>query len=632
MLRPLLRYLLLRLVPITIVVNALLNGLVGLLQAHAWGSVPLRGARSVGADTAGTAFAVWFLTVLLVIPVARVEAKSGRVPGFGLKALGWPALHPGLTAFGFSTFASLGTSTVAVTLLAGAGMDSVSGNGFVALKAALAALSGGLAALVAGLIAILPEPRAADDPRWCRTPEAQGGRLNYPFDYIDTGGLAITKPEIGCSGTPTWQLVIRGTLSPEHVRSAFTDLATRYPIMTMRVQALDGIPPWTTRYRYAQDPRFAIDGVFRVLDLRKDPSRLAEVAREERSRPLDLFDAFPITLTMTITADDACHLFFRQHHAIADGRAFMALLADFRDYLEAARAGRRPAPEILAPVPRRSEIEPLGLAPARRALETMAGYGVLVRVHSRALLQPLFPLVQNEGADYSGENCTVHWIVPEQTLNDWHAARKRIGASLNSLLTGALFIAAQRWHREMGRKVGRTSSLVLMETRPRDRSFVSFSNHLAFPEVELRLDRVVDPVAAIRRVQAQMDRERRSHAAIRRLLAERHLIRLIPLVDLHRIALDSKRPTQSMSFSNLIPLSFPPIEGSGWVVDQVLITTPVQPRTGISLTVIRYNGRLTFNWNYKSTVVTREMTQAFARHFEGVLEETTGISAGATWR
>ena len=56
------------------------------------------------------------------------------------------------------------------------------------------------------------------------------------------------------------------------------------------------------------------------------------------------------------TGDDSCRLLFRQHHAIADGRAFIGLLADFAAFLEAARAGRRPPPEALAPIHRQSEL------------------------------------------------------------------------------------------------------------------------------------------------------------------------------------------------------------------------------------------------------------------------------------
>ena len=53
----------------------------------------------------------------------------------------------------------------------------------------------------------------------------------------------------------------------------------------------------------------------------------------------------------------------------------------------------------------------------------------------------------------------------------------------------------------------------------------------------------------------------------------------------------------------------------------MLITTPAAPRLGIALTVIRYGGRLFFNFNYKASAATREQTEELCRRFQGVLAE-----------
>ncbi|MGZ3427137.1 MAG: WS/DGAT domain-containing protein, partial [Polyangia bacterium] len=375
-------------------------------------------------------------------------------------------------------------------------------------------------------------------------------------------------------------------------------------------------------FAYVEDPSFAVDAIFRVVDARDDAA-LAALIHAEQNRHLDLFADFPVTLTLARTGDDRCRLIFRQHHAIADGRAFIGLLVDFAAFLEAARAGRRPTPEALAPIHRRGELEPLSLTPLRRVGWRLLGYANLVRMIFGALVRPTVPLSQNRSNDYTGDNGTVHWILGDDVLPAWNAARKRIGVSLNSLLTAALFAANQRWHRARGAPLGRTASSLVMETRPRDGGFVSFANHLATLDVVLPLDRLDDPVAMARAIQAQVDRQRRTNRPFKRLLAERALVLGMTVEQMQRIVFESKHPTYNLNFSNLIALDFPTLAGDGWLVDEVLITTPVTPRTGVALTAIRYHGRLVFNFNYKSTAATRPETEALCREFVAVVAELT---------
>ncbi|HWE29950.1 MAG TPA: condensation domain-containing protein [Polyangia bacterium] len=445
--------------------------------------------------------------------------------------------------------------------------------------------------------------------------------ITYPCDYVDKGGLAVTDNARGCSGTPTWQLVVAGALDAAHVRAALADVVARYPPLRCKVQALDGEPLRARRFAYVEDPEFDLDACFRVVDAR-DEATLAALVHEEQNRPLDLFRDAPLTLTLARTGDDSCRLFFRQHHAIADGRAFIGLLVDFAAFLDAARAGRRPAAEALARIDRKGELEPLRLPPARRFAWRLAGYVNLVRMILAALFRPVVPLLQNRSNDYSGDNGTVHWIIADDVLASWNAARKRLGVSLNSMLTAALFCANQRWHRARGAPLGRTSSTLVMETRPRDGGFVSFANHLATLDVELALGSIDDPAAMARAIQAQVDAQRRTNRPLKRLLAERAIVLGMPLAQLRRIVFESKHPSYNLNFSNLIALDFPTLGGDGgWRVDAVLITTPVTPRTGIALTAIRYNGRLAFNFNYKSSVVTRADTEALCREFQSVVAQ-----------
>jgi hypothetical protein len=446
--------------------------------------------------------------------------------------------------------------------------------------------------------------------------------VRYPCDYVDKGGLAVTDGARGCSGTPTWQLRVRGALDPAHVRVALADVAARYPSLATKIHALDREPLGARRFAYVEDPSFTVDAIFRVVEARDDAA-LAALVHAEQNRHTDLFADFPVTLTLARTGDDDCRLLFRQHHAIADGRAFIGLLVDFAAFLDAARAGRRPSPEALAPIHRRGELEPLSLTPLRRVGWRLAGYANLVRRIFGALLHPTVPLLQNRSNDYRGDNGTVHWILGDEVLSAWNAARKRIGVSLNSLLTAALFAANQRWHRARGAPLGHTTSTLIMETRPRDGGFVSFANHLATLDVALPLGSVDDPAAMARTIQAQVDRQRRTNRPFKRLLAERALVLGMTLRQMQRIVFESKHPTYNLNFSNLIALDFPTLGGDGWQVEQVLITTPVTPRTGIALTAIRYNGQLVFNFNYKSSAATRAETEALCHEFQTVVAELT---------
>src|SRR6185312_445380 len=255
------------------------------------------------------------------------------------------------------------------------------------------------------------------------------------------GGLAVSDNARGCSGTPTWQLVVAGALEPAHVRTALADVATRFPSLRCKVRALDAADPLAARrFAYVEDPAFSVDAIFPAVDAR-DEAALAALVHEEQNRPLDLFTDFPVTLTLARTGDEACRLLF----------------------LDDARAGRRPSPEALAPIHRRAELEPLGLPPVRRFGWRIAGYFNLARMIARALFRPVVPLAQNRSNDYTGDNGTVHWIVGDDVLDRWNAARKRLGVSLNSLLTAAMFAANQRWHRARGAPLGRTASTLVME-------------------------------------------------------------------------------------------------------------------------------------------------------------------------
>jgi hypothetical protein len=431
----------------------------------------------------------------------------------------------------------------------------------------------------------------------------------WPCDSIDKVCIAGTDAAMGCSVTPTWMLEVRGALEPARVEQALTAVAARYPSLKTRVQRVDGAG---RRLRYATDPAFRPGDLFELVEA-PDEASLAAVDRAVKNRPLDPLREFPVTLTMVRTAPDACRLYFRQHHAIADGRAFIALLADFAAYLDGP-------PAAIEPVGRRGELEALGLSSWKRAAWTAAGFAALTRGMVRGAFRPVVPLQQNQSNDYRGDNDTVHLVLGEDALAAWQAARKKIGVSLNSLLTGALFAAHRRWHADRSLPVGRTRATLLMETRPRDRPFASFANHLASLAVEIDLAAGAETAAIARAVQAQVDAQRAANLPQKLQLAQRIVASGMSLAELHRLVFEQKRPGTNFDFSNLIMLEFPPLAGAGWEVEAVRITTPVMPRHGIGVTAIRYRGRVTFNFNFKSSAASREHTTQVSEAFRAELE------------
>jgi hypothetical protein len=614
------RYLALTVAPPAFLVNVAVNLVAGRAVYPQGAMVPMLGDKSVGGDTLVGAFLIGLFTLLAVRPTARKDARLGRVAGLGRTSsfATWFRRHflVGPWVFAFACLLVLGAPTVAG--LAWAHPQPIGRDTFLLVKCAFAGVTGVGVALVAAWLGLLPEADVTADRRWCR--RLDPAHVSYPFDYVDKGGLAVTSAAHGCSGTPIWQLVVTGALDEAHVRTALADLVTRYPSLTTRVRALDGAPPLARLYRYVQDPTASPDALLHVVDLRSDASSLPSLEQALHDRPLDLFSDPPVTITLVHLAGGA-RLYVRQHHAIADGRAVIELLGDFGRFLEAARHGRRPGADELTAIGRLHDLDALGLEPRRRLRFTLAGYWLLTKVVVRGLLRPAAPLLQNRSNDYTGENGVIHWRVDQSTLAHWDAARKRRAVSLNSLLTAALFEANRRWHAARGLPLGRVTGNITLETRPRDRPFRSFANHLATLELDLRLDQLTSIDALATAIQAQVKAQRAASLPEKRLLCERQLVLGMPLEALQAIVFQSKHPAYNLTFSNLIPLDFPPIGGAGWRVDEVRVCTPVTPRIGIALTVIRYRGQLCFNFNYKASAISREETEALRAAFEETLGE-----------
>ena len=138
------------------------------------------------------------------------------------------------------------------------------------------------------------------------------------------------------SFAPTWRLEYRGTLTRDELAQALAWTVARYPWCAARVEG----GAWVVPDAPSLEPE--------VLDLRG----VAEAERAARERALadrflDLATQAPLRVTWVRRADDAGVLVFQQQHALADGRAFLAMLGDFvrcLDVAGSARAAATPLP------------------------------------------------------------------------------------------------------------------------------------------------------------------------------------------------------------------------------------------------------------------------------------------------
>ncbi|MBU47161.1 MAG: hypothetical protein CL920_00505 [Deltaproteobacteria bacterium] len=622
---PILRYAMAKLVPGALVINFVINFIFGLVIFGGMDVIPFVGDKSVTNDTVVGAFFIGFFTMIFATPSGRAEALAGRIPGGGRGGLfKFVERHSFISslifAFLSSIFLGIGAIVFLTPLFKESGMSTWV---FIFYKAIYSAVVGGGTAILVAYIGAQSAPKPHDDERWCPIEDTPEGVVTFPFDYVDKGGVAVTSQEHGCSGTPTWKLVGTGDLKPEQVEEALTYLLQRYPQITTVVQALDGHPEYAKDFRYAQMPGFSVDDIFTYIDARGEEERLTEIYTEVLNRFTDQFREPMVTMTLVQVTDDNWWLMCRQHHGMADGRAFIELLTDFATYLNTVRAGKEVDDALLTPIPKIPEADALQLSETQKKAYRREGYKWFVGAQLAKIFAPLSHFLQNDSNDYTGENRTMHWVLSDDVLTPWKGAQGKMNGSLNSILVGAVYEANRRWHKEMGRKLGRIAANLPMEMRPRDGSCRSFANHIGTLEVILPLHKMDSLAQMVPEIQRQVKEKRANEQVKKRLLCEHQLVSILPMDALRKIVFQSKKAMHNFSLSNLISLPFPTMEGPGWKVDEVLITTPITPRIGILITLIHYNGKIIFNVNYKTSAATKEQTLALFRHFQQVLEEAT---------
>ena len=429
--------------------------------------------------------------------------------------------------------------------------------------------------------------------------------MTKPFQPLDKAFVAGTQAP-WASFAPLWRLEYRGALTQEQLLRALGFVLARYPWCAARVQ----------NEAWVLQPQADAGSQLTVLDLRSglDPAREAVLA----DRFLDLEREAPLALTWVRRSDDNGALVFQQHHALADGRAFLALLADFVRCLDATAS---PLPS--EPVARRAEKDAVagtGLGGMiRGALHTL---GELLLGN----LRPLTPLFSNTGSDYSGSNRTQHLFIPLARLEAWREARKQRGLSVNELLAGALCAALTRWSTRHGAPAGVHNLLMPIDVRPRD-GFESFANHLSSLQLRWKGRPDVQALGLAQELHRTGAPRLAARLPWKRVRFDGWLLRVTPLRLLRRTLLVTRQLLTSYSFSNLVPLGTPGAQADGrWhsakvVFEQVLITTPCTPPQAANTTVIRYGDSLCFNFNFKDSAIGAANVDALVREFSAALDE-----------
>ncbi len=459
--------------------------------------------------------------------------------------------------------------------------------------------------------------------------------MRIPLDYLDKLCLAGTSREHGISSAPVWQLLIEGHFDEDVARRAMKLLVRRYPILVSRVVA-DGANRPISQERalyYEVDSAPNWEALFWVEDLSGvSEEEFVDFRQRFFNHHIDMATDYPARFCWAKRGKERGVLFLQQHHSIADGKAFFALIRDFCQLydasIETADEGEAEQALALEPILKLSEEVVAEAHPWKRRFFRMLGFFR----HLGGLIKVLFAspdqLYSNRGLDYSGNNNVYHLYLDEGILEDLRALRASTGYSVNDFLSTAIALALYRWSLEKGIEVHHFNLLIPADARPRGKEIRSFANHLSSFLVDLYPERLADNKAWIAEVSRQIRFQAKHRIHLKKLLSEILVARLFTLGQLRDVVFKSEKTLINFPFSNLIPIS--PRENGGrfltrhWVAERLEIMTPCGYLQGANTTVIHYNGSLCFNFNYKESIVSREEIERFASLFREILLELMG--------
>lgn len=448
-----------------------------------------------------------------------------------------------------------------------------------------------------------------------------------PFEHLDKACLAATSADAGLSNAPTWSFRVEGALAPDAIRRAVGWLLCAFPSAAATARPLDAAER-TWAWVLPQEPAEVADAIVTIHPPATDADAAADLGAAIRDRFLDLRAGPPLRVDW-VPHGSGGTLHLQQHHGLADGRAFIALIERFFRLLDSAIRGDEPEPTAISGPARRAELEALALPTGKRRWWTLRGAWIYVRGALADLFAPTTPLWQNTGSDYSGGNRTVHRALGSERTDALRAAATAAGGNLHAALLTAWVRASAGLSAERGHPARRLLLSSIVELRPRAAAtveFDSFANHLGWvlPRVDLR--RTPDFPALMRSLHREMRRQLRVGEVVQRYLFERWGLSKLPLPGVRDGLARPKRAVVHCNASNVLAIPIPFLRGAGFAVQGVRVTTPVSPRYGALLTVTRYGNEATLNINYKDSILPPDAAERLATLLE---EELDGFAATA---
>ena len=443
----------------------------------------------------------------------------------------------------------------------------------------------------------------------------------------------------GLSNAPTWQLSLRGQPEWMHVQSAWRWLIQIYPwLCATAVPSSDrgeNAPGWSWRFVESPDDILAVSQL-RNIDLRQaSPDEIEAFGDAIRDRYLDLHHEPGARLDFAWLPDGQSRLWLQQHHGVADGRAWIELLAQFSDLLAIAQRGEVPEPSRLVASPRRSELDATGLGAWQRRGLALRGLWIYLRGFLRALRRQPTPLLQNRSLDYSGRNRSLHLHLRTEREAALRAAAAANGWNLHAALLAAWVLANLRWNAEQGVLCQRLVLSSIVELRPRGGAFRSFANHLgwALPELDVpalaALDGDAGRRAVCRSLHHQLREQTRRREPLARSLFERGPLLALPLASLRKAVCAPERVVVQLNASNVLAIPIASFAGPGFACEDVRISTPVAPRYGTLLTATRYREVATLNVNFKDSVVSEAQAQRLCALLDAELDALAALAVSA---
>ncbi len=419
---------------------------------------------------------------------------------------------------------------------------------------------------------------------------------SFPLDSLDKACLAAMQAPWS-SFAPTWKLDLTGRIDEPLLQRAFDALAPRYPFLSATIR--DG--HWLVPER----PVLAL------------ATTTSEEAVLDKFLTVDSVPVFEAVLRRT--GESSATLYFHQHHALADGRAFLELLGDFFAALSALERGAPLPGDFSAMVPRRRQREVVQTRGLAWFFDSLRGAWSSLSDLARALVSPVDALRCNEAKDYESGNRTLHHDVPLERFERWKATRERHQLGTNDLLAGALLRALTPWS---ARPNGTHTLFFPVDARPRT-GFTSFANHLSNVQLRWRSNPATTVLEFARHVQQATQPVFAARLPWVKVPFDDLLGRLAPLESMRRAVFVQRRLLTNFSFSNLLPLGTP---GGPWrtetmALERLRITTPCVPPQAVNLTVARSNANACFNFNYKPSAIGADDVEHLKDRFCAALDE-----------